>query len=186
MRSGTSKRPVPVFRWDRSEYQPAVPPGLAPNRAPSCVLSYADLWLRRVVSVSHTQVPLFCSPSEVHSLPALLPPSHRRRLSVKKVNGKYSLFLNGLAKNSTPAFPDAIPRIVLPLYFASRVLWTASPVHRPVFRPLRNDRLPAEACGIPVKESQRFRQVFNEKFVRSLRGQFPDSSLRIRHHTVPD
>ena len=186
MRSGTSKRPVPVFRWDRSEYQPAVPPGLAPNRAPSCVLSYADLWLRRVISVSHTQVSLFCSPSEVHSLPALLPPSHRRRLSVKKVNGKYSLFLNGLAKNSTPGSPDAILRIVLPLYFASRVSWAASPVHQPVFRPLRNDRLPAETRGILAEEAQRFRQVFNEKLVRSLWGKPPDGSLRIRHHTVPD
>ena len=46
----------------------------------------------------------FCSPSGVHSLPVLLPPSHRRRLSQNKIVGSYSLSFNGLIDYYTKVF----------------------------------------------------------------------------------
>ena len=84
--------------------------------APSSLrTSYADLWSRRVVSVSHTRFPFLLALGSPF-LSAPLPPFHLRRLSVRKDYGKYLLFFNGLSEHSIPCSLYARLRIVLPLF----------------------------------------------------------------------
>ena len=112
-----SKRPVPVFCWDRSDkFIPAVPPGLARFRALLTAYIHTRTFDHGGSAPSHILGCPFCSPSEVHSFPAFLPRFHPRRLSVRKDYGKYSLFFNGLSKHSTRRKQCARGWVVLLVY----------------------------------------------------------------------
>ena len=80
---------------------PAVPPGLVLAYPLMRTTIRGSLITEDLLRLAYCK---FCSPSGVHSLPALMLPSHHRQLSQNKVVGSYSLSFNGLTNYYTKVF----------------------------------------------------------------------------------